>query len=45
VNYIIASIISGVFTLAGVVWSNEFQLRRQTRQLQQPEPEKEEVVR
>lgn len=39
--YIIASLISGVSTIAGVVLTNEFQLRRQTRQLrapQQPEP-------
>jgi hypothetical protein len=38
---IIAAIITGGCTLAGVVVTNELQLRRQTRQLQQPESAKE----
>jgi hypothetical protein len=39
VNTIVGSVISAVGTLVGVVLTNELQLRRQTRQIQQRKQE------
>lgn len=43
--YIVSAIITGVSTIVGVVLTNEFQLRRQTRQLQPQQQQDAEAVK